>query len=327
MSASNSIDVPPRPGRIGIVLNPGSGYVRRHLQPLRVCAARIADATVIEASSEAQITHAVETLQLGRADLLVVIGGDGTLQAALTALLRLGPLVAPYVLALPAGTTNMSAADLGVRSKPLAALERLNGWLTDQAPAPSLSARAVLQVSDADQAQPRFGLFFGAGAIISGVRYFHTRVRPKGVRGALGPSLAFVRLLLALFRGREHSLLPATPARLHLGPHPLQAPWLLILGTTLNTLLLGSTPYWGREKAPMHFTAIAHRAPRLLPSLLPLLRGKSNETMRHNEAYVSHNLSHTTIDDLTEYLLDGEIFSSHGPLHLSTTPPIRFIVL
>jgi hypothetical protein len=320
-------DSTPRPARIGIVLNPASGHVRRHLQRLRERVAGIPGATVIEATSDEQITDAVTSLQMGPADLLVVIGGDGTLQAALTAMLRRERLATPYVLALPAGTTNMSAADLGARLKPAAALQRLDDWLTGKSSAPAVCARAVLQIADASSTPPRFGMFFGAGAIINGVRYFHNNLRPKGIRGALGPSLAFVRMVLSLFRGAEYTALPATPARLHLQPHPVFAPWLLILATTLDTLLLRSTPYWGREKAPVHFTAIAHKAPRLLRSLFFLLRGKSSATMKGNQAYISHNLDHTAIDDLTEYLLDGEIFSVHGQLQLSATPAVRFIVL
>lgn len=320
-------DLTPRPERIGIVLNPESGYVRRHLTRLRGLVAQIAGATVIEALSDEQITDAVDALDLGPDDLLVIIGGDGTLQAALTAMLRRELLAVPYVLALPAGTTNMSAADLGSRSNPAAALKSLDNWLSGKTSAPAICARAVLQVSDASATPPRFGMFFGAGAIINGVRYFHNSLRPKGIRGALGPSLAFVRMVLSLFRGAEYTALPATPARLHLKPNPVYAPWLLILATTLDTLLLGSTPYWGREKAPVHFTAIAHRAPRLLRSLFFLLRGKSSATMKGNQAYISHNLSHTAIDELTEYLLDGEIFSVQGQLQLSATPAIRFIVL
>jgi hypothetical protein len=325
--ATHMSDLPSHPERIGIVLNPASGYVKRHLKRMRTLIAQIARAVVIEAVSDEQISDAVDSLQLGPADLLVVIGGDGTLQAILTAMLRREPSASPYLLAVPAGTTNMSAADLGARSNPAVALQALNAWLSGEKSAPAICPRPVLQVSDASTALPRFGMFFGAGAIISGVRYFHSSVRPRGVRGALGPSLAFIRMLMSLFKGGEHSLLPATPARLHLKPHAVHAPWLLILVTTLDKLLLGSTPYWGRENAPMHFTAIAHRAPRLLRSLWFLLRGKSSKNMQNDQAYHSHNLDSTVIEGLTEYLLDGEIFSSHGHVHLAATSPVRFIVL
>ncbi len=321
------IELTPRPRRIGIILNPKGGHVRRHLVQLRQLARQVPDATVIEASSPDQIAEAINAFELAAEDLLVVIGGDGTLQAALTAMLRLELQETPRVLVVAAGTTNMSAADLGVRLKPAAALQALHDWVSGKTQAPATRPRTVLQVADSSLMPPQYGLFFGAGAIISGVRYFHGSVRPKGVRGALGPAIAFVRMLLSLLSNREHRLLPATTATLHLKKDPVRLEWLLVLATTMDTLLLGSTPYWGAEKAPMHFTAIAHSAPRLLVALIFLLRGKSNATMRNNQGYISHNLTHSNIDDLTEYLLDGEIFSTRGSLRLSATTAVRFILI
>ena len=60
-------------------------------------------------------------------DLLVVNGGDGTLQYALTEILGNGafgdriPMIAP----LRAGRTNMSAMDLGARKDPLRGIGEL----------------------------------------------------------------------------------------------------------------------------------------------------------------------------------------------------------
>ncbi|HCS46091.1 MAG TPA: hypothetical protein DIW52_25325 [Pseudomonas sp.] len=313
------------PRRIGIVLNPYSGYVRRHLNELRHLAGLVPDSAMLEASTPVQITEVIQSFSLLADDLLVVIGGDGTLQAALTALMRLQPNQVPQVLVVAAGTTNMTATDFGTRLKPAAVLRALSDWRKGQASAPKSSARAVLRVYDSRLQQAQFGLFFGAGAIISGVRYFHATVRPKGVRGALGPSLAFLRVLLSLFRNRPHRLLPATQATLHLPQRSVDAQWLVILATTLDKLLMGSTPYWGREKESIHFTALAHRPARFLRSLPFLLRGKSNATMRTNQGYFSHNLAQTTIEDLSEYLLDGEIFPVSGKLRLAATAPVRFI--
>src|SRR3546814_7056695 len=66
-------------------------------------------------------------------DLIVVIGGDGTLQGLLTALLRQPDGAVPDLLVIPAGTTNMSAADLGARHKPEPALRALAAWQTGRA--------------------------------------------------------------------------------------------------------------------------------------------------------------------------------------------------
>jgi diacylglycerol kinase (ATP) len=313
------------PRRIGVLLNPCSGYAQRHLNALRHVAARLPDCVVVEGSTPVQMTQAVKSFLLQSDDLLVVIGGDGTLQAALTALMRLQPNQLPQVLVVAAGTTNMSANDLGARLKPVAALQALSDWCTHQALAPQASPRAVLRVCDSGAGQAQFGLFLGAGAIISGVRYFHATVRPKGVRGALGPSMALVRVLLSLMRNRPHPLLPATQALLHLPQRSVDGQWLVILATTLHTLMMGSTPYWGSEKAPIHVTALAHRPARLLRTLPCLWRGKINPTMRSDQGYSSHNLTQTSIDDLSEYLLDGEIFPVSGKLQIGATTPVRFI--
>ena len=314
------------PRHIGVVLNPLSGHVRRNLKKLRRLVLQIPQSTVIEASSPAEIAQALDIFNLGVNDLLVVIGGDGSLQAALTASLRRSMELAPFVLALPGGTTNMSAIDLGVTMTPASTLEALISWLAGDAPPPSVSIRSILQVSDASSTLPQFGLFFGAGAIIDGVKYFHSEVRPKGIQGNLGPAFAFMRMLLSLFRHNEQSVASATRAGLQLQHQYLYSPWLLILATTLDKLLFKSTPYWGLERAPMHFTAIAHRAPRLLSSLPFLLRGKSNAAMQDSRAYVSQNLTHAVIDDLSEYLLDGELFATRSSLYLSADVSARFIL-
>ena len=314
------------PKHVGVVLNPKSGHVSRNLETLRRLALQIPQSTVIEASNPAEIAHALDIFNLGVNDLLVVIGGDGSLQAALTASLRRSMELAPCVLALPGGTTNMSAADLGMTMKPASALKALISWLVGDAPPPSVSTRSILQVSDASSALPQFGLFFGAGAIIDGVRYFHSEVRPKGIQGTLGPALAFIRMLLSLFRRDGQDVDLANLAGLQLQHQYLYSPWLLILATTLDKLLFKSTPYWGLERAPMHFTAIAHRAPRLLSSLPFLLRGKSNATMQDSGAYVSQNLTYAAIHDLSEYLLDGEVFATRSPLCLSADVSARFIL-
>lgn len=313
------------PTRIGILFNPRSGHVRRHLNSLRKLASQVPRSTVIEVTGPSDIDHALSIFNLDADDLMVVIGGDGSLQAALTAALRRSTHMIPCVLALPAGTTNMSALDLGITMKPASALKALTKWLMGDSPAPQISSRPILQVCDATSESPQFGLFFGAGAIIDGVRYFHAHVSPKGIRGALGPVFAFLRMLLSLFNRNQQDNDFATSAGVQLPQHYMYSRWLLIFATTLDKLLLKSTPYWGHENAPMHFTAIAHRAPNLFFSLPSLLRGRPTHAVRVSKSYVSKNLTHVEIDGLSEYLLDGEVFPARSPLRLSAEVSARFV--
>ena len=95
----------------------------------------------------------VETLRAFHAEgveLIAVAGGDGTLQAALTGLLRDLALPAetlPKLLVIGGGTTNMSAADLGTRCQPPVALTRLAAWLERRGPEPHCCSRPLVRLA------------------------------------------------------------------------------------------------------------------------------------------------------------------------------------
>ena len=70
---------------------------------------------------------ALETIARVRPKMLVINGGDGTVQAALTELYNGGHFgnEPPPVAVLPSGRTNLIALDLGAQGDPIAALEKL----------------------------------------------------------------------------------------------------------------------------------------------------------------------------------------------------------
>ena len=312
--------------RVGILLNPRSGHVRHRLPTLRRIAASVPDAHLQEVSSPQEIAQALQDWRAtGTLELLVVIGGDGTLQATLTALLQEPAGDLPSLLVVPGGTTNMSAADLGARLKPAAALRALSAWRQDKGAAPKTVERAVLRVDGETVQGAQFGMFFGAGAILNDVRYFHQHIRPTGLRGALGPALAFGRLLLSLLRNQPHPLLPAMPAHLSVEDRAWKNDWLLVLASTLDRLLVGCRPYWGTEQAPVHFTAIVHRPRRLVRVLPSLLRGRGATVAHERDGYISRNLHALSMHETRDFLLDGELFQAQESIRLSATAPLRFL--
>jgi len=318
-------DAPMRPERIGILLNPRSGRVRRQLAAVRRVAASLPDAWQQEVGDHGAIAQALGQWRPGPADLLVVLGGDGTLQATLTALLREPAGGLPRLLAVPGGTTNMSALDLGARAKPEAALRALSAWLRGAGPAPKAVQRAVLRVDAGSNPGPEFGMFFGTGAILDGVRYYHGHIRANGVRGALGPTLAFARMLLSLPRRHAHPLLPPMQARLSTADGDWENDWLLVLASTLHRLLAGCRPYWGTEPAPMHVTAVTHQ-PRHLGRVLPaVLCGHGAAVAREDDGYLSRNLDGLSLNGPREFLIDGELFQAREAIRLSSTPPLHFL--
>nr|NYU06835.1 acylglycerol kinase family protein [Pseudomonas sp. SbOxS1] len=314
-----------RPGKVAIVLNPCSGTLRRALPRFRLLARNVPGAMVLEATTAQEIADAVCHFQLRESDLLVILGGDGTLQAALSILLSREPAGLPTVLVIPGGTTNMSAIDLGARLSAEKALTSLSAWLAGNCAAPKIVSRAALRVDGPPYQGPRFGMFFAIGAVVNGVRYYHRELRPKRVPGALGPSLAFGRMLLSALKNLPHDLFPALPARLGTHRGVWEGDWLLVFATTLNRLLAGSRPYWGTEQQPIHLTAIAHR-PRRLALILPfLLRGRACSMIKEQDGYFSHNFTRMDLGGADEYVLDGEIFAAQGTITLAATAPIRFM--
>jgi diacylglycerol kinase family enzyme len=314
-----------RPQKVGIVLNPCSGTIRRALPKFRLLARDVPGASVLEATTAEEIAVAVRHFQLTESDLLVILGGDGTLQAAISILLSREPSSLPSVLVIPGGTTNMSAIDLGARLSVEKALMRLSAWLAGNAATPKIVQRAALRVDSPQHLGPQFGMFFGIGAVVNGVRYYHRELRPKRVPGALGPVLAFGRMLLSALHNLPHDLFRALPARLGTHRGVWEGDWLVVFATTLDRLLAGSRPYWGTEQEPVHLTAIAHR-PRRLALILPfLLWGRAVSMIKEQDGYFSHNFTRMDLGGADEYVLDGEIFAAQGTITLAATDPIRFM--
>lgn len=325
------------PRRVGVLCNPQSGRNRRHLAEIR----RIADQTQTqqevpfiyrEATTPETIIEALRAFDAEGVELIVIAGGDGTLQAALTGLLgdlALPAEALPGLLVIAGGTTNMSAADLGTRCQPTVALNRLTAWLEGRGPEPRTSPRPLVRLELGRSKEPQYGLFFGSGAIQAGVDYHNSRARSGSVTAAWGPSLVFLRVMVSMLRGRPHPLLPAASCRLVLDrDEVLEGRYLLVLVSTLERLLLGSRPFWGEQPAPLHFTAVRY-PPRALWRRLPsILRGRGGQAVRNGEGYLSRNLTSLRLELDAGGILDGERFCADPgeAMELSATPAIDFLV-
>src|SRR5215212_8561234 len=113
--------------RIALLSNPKSTGNLAQLPRIRDYCAEHPDIFHYEVEHAHQIGDALKTIARVRPRVLVINGGDGTVQAALTELHNGGHFgaSAPPVAVLPSGKTNLIALDLGARGDPIAALDRL----------------------------------------------------------------------------------------------------------------------------------------------------------------------------------------------------------
>lgn len=314
---------------IGVLTNPRSGGNKRGYGKVRDFLARNPGIHAAEAVAPAEVKAALAGFAARNVDLLVVNGGDGTVQAALTALLGSPPVTPPPLLALlEAGTTSMHARDVGVRGEPAAALARIRAWSGDTRRNENrLHRRPVLRVNRGNGEEPLCGMFFGAGAIPRGIELCHGSMNPDGRRGELIPGLIIARFLLAALTGNDR-LLPATAMGIGLDGTQLRCNgYLFAMVSTLERLFLGLRPFWGREPGPLRFTALRTAPPRLLRSLPFLLAGRRAAGATPENGYYSRNATHITLDFRGTFTLDGELFEARAPLAIEAAGPARFLVV
>lgn len=310
-----------------MVSNPLSGGNKKGIGAIRGFLADNPEIHHIEAVTPAEVSAALATFSSRNVDLLVVNGGDGTVQAVLTSLFgRPGMTPPPLLALLRAGTTSMLARDVGVRGEPLAGLAKIRAWSSDSGRDRShLHERPVLRVTQESVAEPVCGMFFGTGAIPLGIDICHGSMNPKKRRGELMPGLILARLALAVLSGNDR-VVPATAMDIRIDETPMQRNgYLFAMVSTLERLFLGLHPFWGEEAAPLHFTALKTKPPRLLRNLPFLLRGRRAATAMPENGYYSSNAGRIILDFRGTFTLDGELFQARSPLTIEPAGPARFL--
>lgn len=115
--------------RIGLLSNPHSGRNRRGFQGIPKILTDYPWVQHREVQTPTDIVAALGDFAGKALDLLVINGGDGTVQATLITLFHhelLTPL--PLLAILPGGSTNMTAGDVELRGNHRRALHKLLRW-------------------------------------------------------------------------------------------------------------------------------------------------------------------------------------------------------
>lgn len=314
----------PEPASVGVISNPAS---RRNARGgLAAIEAVLAAHPTIPhrlAQTPEQIEAALGELASAGVTCVVLNGGDGTVQAALTTLSLRSPFASrPTLLVLAGGTTNMSAYDLGSHGRPARLLRRLlAGGL-------AVTRRRGLCVREAD-GTAHCGFFFTAGGLPQAVRdcraFRETSVLP-GMRGTLGTATWISGRLLCLLAGREP--VDALPVDYRLDAEPAaHREALLLLASTHERLAVGLRPWWGAGSGPIRTTLIGRPARRLAWALPGLLRGRPPAWANATAGYESRAASTLQLTPTGGYALDGEdyVAPAGSPISISVGPEFEFL--
>jgi diacylglycerol kinase family enzyme len=261
-------------------------------------------------------------------DVLVVNGGDGTLQRVLTEVLS-RPLFerVPMIAPLRSGRTNMSALDIGSRRDPVRALATLLEARDDGSITRRVVERPVMRVDLLGQPGPQFGLFIGFGVIHRAIELTHRLFPPGRAQGVFGAGLVTGVLVARLALGSAKDVLAPDHMNISLDGDTVETrSFKVVIATTLHRFFLGMRPFWGTESGPIRFTAVPEGKIGFGPAI-DVLRGRKPRRAGINGSYLSRNVhsSELTIDcGLT---IDGEMFAPHPvrKVHMEAHDRVRFV--
>jgi diacylglycerol kinase family enzyme len=322
--------------RVALLSNPRSTGNRSLLPRVRSFCDRHKDIFHYEVEHVSQIGAALRSIALVRPKVLIINGGDGTVQAALTEIHNGGHFgdAPPPVAVLPNGKTNLIALDLGAHGDPIRSLERvLEIARTDLAP--HIVRRELISLSDGSgRRRPVIGMFLGGAGLAELILYCRHKIYPLGLPNTLSHVLtAAAAVLVALF-GITAAFLPARagPVRVLVKRHgQIQGRFALLIVTTLERLLLGSQTRLPGEKPSigrLQLMAVEPRPLSMLGVLFAAILGKLGRK-RLAGVHLERGDEIRIEAEQSSVILDGELFEASlgHPIVLKPTDPVRFLRL
>jgi diacylglycerol kinase (ATP) len=288
-----------------VLTNPNGYRVQRSLPRLQASLEQMTKVEHFISNDLTELDALLGARQWQREDLIIVNGGDGTVQHLLTRLLALCPAASlPRLAILPGGTTNMTAFAFNRSRSYRSSLNALKNALSGKQI--QCQEHKLVQVSNGVDKQ--VGVFFGAAAVVRGIEYFHDRLNQRGARSEWGVGLVVLRAAWSMARRKAPF---AESTRVHLsGSGEFNA--LILLVTSLERLILGIRPYWGQQPGFLHLTLIEQRAPHFLRYLARLVRGNPGHSLRPENGYHSRNINQLELTIDGPFTIDGEIFQNQG---------------
>ena len=319
--------------RIALLSNPKSTGNVAQLPRIREFCADHPDIFHYEVEHADQVGQAMVAIARVRPKILVINGGDGTVQAVLTELhngAQFGD-EPPPVAVLPSGKTNLIALDLGVRGDPVAALEQLIQVARSDI-RPYVVDRELIALRRGEgEDKPIIGMFLGGAGLADLMLYCRNKIYPLGLPNGLAHFLTMLAVLFKTFLGMKGDFLPPDTQPLRVSVRDegnrLNGRFLLLAVTTLEKLLL-ATDLGVRREGTLRLFAIEERPATILRLVAARIGGKigiANVRGVHIE-----EADEITIEgESSHVILDGETFHAEPgrPIFLRPAQPLSFVKL
>jgi hypothetical protein len=319
---------------VALLSNPRSTGNRSLLPRVREYCAAHPDIFHYEVEDVDQIEKAIRTMAMVGPRVVVINGGDGTVQAALTEIYSGDHFGGspPPVAVLPNGKTNLIALDLGAEGDPIKALERVlelveTGRLEDH-----VIQRQLISLDSGGEERPVLGMFLGGAYLADVMLYCRNRIYPLGLPNGLSHFLAAILGMFAIIFGIGGGRLPPKPETMTVSlirQGEFKGKFSLLIVTTLEKLLLSiRTSEAHGTNGNMKMLATDSN----VGAMFRMLGGAWRGTLGQKQLDGVHFQQGDEIrieGERSNVILDGEIFQAkHGmPIILTSTQPVPFLRL
>lgn len=286
----------------------------------------------VELNDVNEIPAALKCIASVKPAVLVINGGDGTVQAALTELYHSRPFGddMPPVAVLPNGKTNLIAHDLGADGDPLKALDRIL-----EIAGGNLSAhvveRRLIALSNGGNERPVLGMFLGAAGLLNALMFCRTKIYPLGLSNGISHVLAAFATLIGVLIGGRSRLSPvrSEPLRITVrGVGTYEGRFFVLLVTTLEKLLLGVKPGEAGSHG-LKLICLEQRRMSILRTAFSMFFNKAKHVDDTPGLHLHGGPEIRIEGSKPAVLLDGEIYEAAPgrAIILTPTPPQPFLSL
>jgi hypothetical protein len=319
---------------VALLSNPRSTGNRSLLPRVREYCAAHPDIFHYEVEDVDQIEKAIRTMAMVGPRVVVINGGDGTVQAALTEIYSGDHFGGspPPVAVLPNGKTNLIALDLGAEGDPIKALQRVvdlveSGRLEDH-----VIERQLISLDSGGEARPVLGMFLGGAYLADVMLYCRNRIYPLGLPNGISHFLAAILGLFAIIFGIGGGRLPPKPENMTVSlirQGEFKGKFSLLIVTTLEKLLLSiRTSEAHGTNGNMKLLATDTSVGALFRMLGATWRGTLGQKQLDGVHFQQGDEIRIE-GERSNVILDGEIFQAKNgmPIILTSTQPVPFLRL
>ena len=319
--------------RVALLSNPHSTGNQSLLPDIRSFCAAHEDIFHYEVEHADQIGLALTRIARVKPMVLVINGGDGTVQATLTAIHneRYFGDDPPPVAVLPNGKTNLIANDLGAAGDPLATLRRVLEIARSDLDRHIVERELIALSGGTSGGRPVLGMFLGGAGLADTMLYCRHNLYPI-FPNSVAHVLALLLGLLGVIVGSRGRFLPPRTGLLKISvlkQGEMQGQFAFLMVTTLQKLLFGGTmPGAEKRVGSMQLLLIERSGRALFSALFAALRGKLG-MHRLRGVHLQCGDEIRIEGEQSGVILDGEIFEARAdrPLVLTPTAPISFLRL